>query len=52
LFSECFESALFIAFEPEVERLATHAKLLGHLGDAETISKDAQHGVVTLFHFA
>jgi hypothetical protein len=35
-----------------MDTLATHAELLGHLGDRETIPDDAEHGVVTLLHFA
>jgi hypothetical protein len=36
----------------DLNTLATHAELLGHLGDAENFPDDAEHGVVTLFHFA
>jgi hypothetical protein len=32
--------------------VTTHTELLGHLGDRETISQDAEHGVITLFLFA
>jgi hypothetical protein len=46
------ESAFFVALELRIHALATHAELARHLGAAESISKDAEHGVISLFHFA
>ena len=45
------EAARLVALQPTVHTLATQAELPGQLGDAETISNDAEHGVVTLLHF-
>jgi hypothetical protein len=49
---ERLQATFFITCEPHMDCLATHVELLGHLGDRETISQDAEHGVITLFHFA
>jgi hypothetical protein len=50
--AERLEDSRFVAFESQMNRLATHAKLRCHFRDAESISNDAEHGVVTLLHFA
>jgi hypothetical protein len=52
LLAERLEPTLFVAFEPQVDCLATHAELDGHFRDRESISNDAEHGVVTLLHLA
>src|SRR5665213_198319 len=51
-FLQRLEAAFFVALQPGVHTLATDAKPLRHFRDRKIISNDAEHGVVTLLHFA
>jgi len=46
------EAASVLMFQLGVHALAADTKLLGHLSDLETIPDGAEHGVITLLHFA
>lgn len=46
------EAASVLTSQLGVHALAADTKLLGHLGDRETIPDDAEHGVITLLDFA
>jgi hypothetical protein len=40
------------AFHPPIDGFPSDPELSRHLGDGETIPDNAEHGVITLFHFA
>ena len=46
------EAAFVLTSQLGVQAPAADTKLLGHFGDRETIPDDAEHGVITLLHFA
>jgi hypothetical protein len=40
-FLQCLEATFFVALQPGVHTLATHAELVSHFRDRKTISNDA-----------